>query len=179
MTPFGTFSWAGRCFIASVALLGLAVIPVAWAIHPLSPNVLPTLIYLGVGAQIAALMPIRWRNGQGIQHVHDPLLVAAGLLAPGAGVALLAWVALYDGRRPGREASWWSFWFNRGQYALTHGIPSLAVTFVPTDDVWSLPAKTLLYVLAAIAMNYPLTGRAIAYMHRAPFLETLRENIGL
>src|SRR5207248_7934843 len=53
------------------------------------------------------------------------------------------------------------------------------VTFVPTDDVWSLPAKTLLYVLAAIAMNYPLTGRAIAYMHRAPFLETLRENIGL
>src|SRR5439155_13733981 len=149
MTAFGTFSWAGRGFIVGVAVLGLAVIPIAWVIHPLTVGVIPSLVYLGIGAQIAALMPIRWRNGQGIQHVHDPLLVAAGLLAPGAGVAALAWLALYDGRRPGRDAPWWSFWFNRGQYALTHGIPSLGVALlIPADEVWSLPVKTLVYVCA-------------------------------
>ena len=67
-----------------------------WIVNPVAPNQALTLLYLGVGTQIAALRPIPWRSGH--QSVIDPLLIATGLLLPGGGVATIAWLAVFDGR---------------------------------------------------------------------------------
>jgi len=98
-----------------------------WAVHPVptTPAALGTLLYLGVGTQIAALRAIPWRSGH--QMLHDPLLVATGLYAPGGGVGLIAWLAVFDGRVPGRTIAWWAFLFNRAMSAISHVLPSLAV----------------------------------------------------
>jgi len=59
--------------------------------------------------------------------VIDPLLVATGLFSPGAGVGIVAWLAMFDGRVPGRTITWWAFLFNRAMYAIAHVVPSIAV----------------------------------------------------
>lgn len=170
-------SIAAKAYFGGVVLVGLTVLGLGWVVHPIALVDLPTLVYLGIGVQVAALMPIRWKNSS--QQVHDPLLLAAGLFTPGAGVALLAWLALYDGRRPGRDIPWWAVFFNRAMYAITYGLPSIGLSFVHFGGTWQLPLKTLLYALAAIAINYPLTARAVAFVVKAPMWQTLRDNVGL
>jgi putative nucleotidyltransferase with HDIG domain len=145
--------------------------------HPVTGDALPTLLYLGIFTQIAALRPIPWRTG--IQTVADPLLVATGLYAPGAGVGAVAWLALFDGRVPGKTITWWAFFFNRASSATVHVLPSVAVASIGVGSWWGLPARTVLYVIVAIGLNYLLTALGMAFVRRVPFWTTLFENIGL
>ncbi len=165
-----------KTWVVFILVLGIAVVPWAWAISPIAVDKIGTLIYLAVGTQVAALLPIRWVRGN--QYVHDPLLIATGLYAPGAGVAIVAWVALFDGRVPGRDAPWWALAFNRANAAIDYVLPSLAVTFLPGSEWWSLPARTVAYAGLALILNYSITARALSYIHRTPFMTTLSESVG-
>lgn len=153
------------------------MVPLGWLVHPITPAALPTLLYLGVFTQIAALRPIPWPNG--IQTVADPLLVATGLYAPGSGVGVVAWLALFDGRVPGRTITWWAFFFNRASSATVHVLPSVAVASIGVDTWWGLPVRTIVYVIVAVGLNYILTAIGMAFVRRVPFWTTLFENIGL
>ena len=103
-------------------VLGAAVVPIGLVMHPLSVDMVRTLIYLGVFTQIAVLLPIRWRYG--VQTLDTMPLVAAALVAPGGGVALIAWLCLFDGRRPSAEIPLWRLLTARGHRG---------------DQLWSLP----------------------------------------
>lgn len=153
------------------------MVPLGWLLHPIAGNALPTLLYLGIFTQIAALRPIPWRNG--IQTVADPLLVATGLYAPGAGVGAVAWLALFDGRVPGKTITWWAFLFNRASSATVHVLPSVAVASIGVGNWWGLPVRTILYVIVAVGLNYVLTALGMAFVRRVPFWTNLFENIGL
>jgi putative nucleotidyltransferase with HDIG domain len=135
-----------------------------------------TLLYLGVGLQIAALRPIPWRKGH--QSAVDSLLIATGLIAPGAGVGMLAWLAVFDGRVPGRAIAWWAFLFNRGMFATSYVIPSIAVSSFGHSIEW-LPIKTLVYVITALSLNYILTALGMAFVNRTSLVSTLFENVGV
>ena len=161
-------------------LFGAAIIPGAWFVHPLDPErdklLLLTLLYLAVGIQIAALLPIRWTHGN--QYMYDPLLVATGLLAPGAGVAVIAWLALFDGRTPGRDAPWWALAYNRANQAIANALPSLVVTAVGTHhEWWAIPARTIVYVILHLVLNYSITARVLSIVNRASFWATLSQNV--
>ncbi len=178
MWPFSGLPWPARVYLGCVIVAGIGVVGLGWMVRPVpnTPVAWATLLYLGVGTQIAALRPIPWRRGH--QSVVDPLLVAAGLFAPGAGVGLIAWLAVFDGRVPGRTISWWAFLFNRAMPAIAHVIPSLAVASLPDSMWWALPVKTATYVVASVGLNYILTALGMAYVGRTSLLTTLFENVG-
>src|SRR5258708_19612028 len=90
------------------------MVALGWLVNPVpsSSAAFGTLLYLGIGTQIAALRPIPWR-GASHQSVIDPLLIATGLYFPGGGVGVVSWVAVFDGRVPGRPITWGDFLFNR------------------------------------------------------------------
>ena len=161
-------------------LFGAAIVPGAWLVHPLDlgqDKLLLTLLYLAVGTQVAALLPIRWTHGN--QYMYDPLLVATGLIAPGAGVALIAWLALFDGRIPGRDAPWWALAYNRANQAIDNAIPSLVVAAIPINhEWWTLPARTIIYVVLHLVLNYSIVARVLSIVNRTSFWATLSQNIG-
>jgi putative nucleotidyltransferase with HDIG domain len=149
-----------------------------WAARPIEQGQILTLLYLGIGTQIAALRPIPWRSGH--QSVMDPLLIATGLYAPGAGVGLVAWLAVFDGRVPGRTITWWAFLFNRGMTATVHVVPSILVASFGDERIWwVIPVRTVLYVIAAVSLNYILTALVVSYLRGASVLTTLFENVGV
>jgi putative nucleotidyltransferase with HDIG domain len=159
-------------------------VPLGWFLHPYTgaelQKLLPTLLYLSIGTQVAALRPIPWRTG--LQAVIDPLLVATGLLAPGAPVGAVAWLATFDGRVPGRTVTWWALVFNRASYAISHVIPSIAVASIGTGSEntwWALPLRTALYVVAAVALNYLTTALLFSYLRRSSFWATISQNVGI
>jgi len=172
--PYASLDWGTRAYLATVVLLGLAIIPIGWIFHPIDFN--GKLLYLAVCTQLAHLMPVRWTRG--IQVVSTPLLVATALVAPGAGVALVAWLATFDRRRPGKEVTWWAFLFNGANSALSYGLPSLALTYVSIPEPYSLPIKTIALTFAVICINYPLTARVFAAIANMSMLQALVENVG-
>ena len=147
-----------------------------WIVDPVRPDRALTLLYLGVGTQIAALRPIPWRSGH--QSAIDPLLIATGLLMPGGGVATIAWLAVFDGRLPGRTITWWAFLFNRAMLATAYVLPSLAVDSLHLG-LWGLPVSTLFYVVSAVTLNYVLTALVMAMASRTSVLSTLFDNVGV
>jgi putative nucleotidyltransferase with HDIG domain len=169
--------WSAQLYLAGVIAIGVGMVVFGWVVHPVPSEKVGTLLYLAIGTQIAALRPIPWKKGH--QSVVDPLLVATGLYAPGAGVGLVAWLAVFDGRVPGRTITWWGFLFNRAMPAIAHVVPSLAVASVGEGSWWALPVRTLLYVVASVGLNYILTALGMSYVSRASVLTTLFENVGL
>ena len=165
-------------YVAGVIAIGVAAVAFGWVVHPIPSEKIGTLLYLAIGTQIAALRPIPWKGGS-YQSVVDPLLVATGLYAPGAGVGLVAWLAVFDGRVPGRTITWWGFFFNRAMPAIAHVVPSLIVASVGEGTWWALPVRTLLYVVASVGLNYILTALVMSYVGRASVFTTLFENVGL
>jgi len=164
--------------VLGVIAVGIGALVLGWIVKPLplqSHEVL-TLLYLGVGTQIAALRPIPWRSGH--QSAIDPLLIATGLLLPGAGVAMVAWLAVSDGRVPGRAIPWWVFFFNRAMLAAAYVVPSIAVATLGSG-IETLPVKTLLYVVSAVSLNYILTAFAVAFMSQKSVFATLFDNVGV
>ena len=161
-------------------LFGAAIVPVAWVVHPLDlgqDKLLLTLLYLAVGTQIAALLPIRWTHGN--QYMYDPLLVATGLIAPGAGVAVIAWLALFDGRIPGRDAPWWALAYNRANQAIDNAVPSLVVAAIATHhEWWTIPVRTIIYVILHLVLNYSIVARVLSIVNRTSFWATLSQNVG-
>ena len=152
------------------------MVPFAWAISPIRSSSLLTLLYLTVGLQIAALRPIPWRKG--FQSAADSLLIAIGLTVPGAGVALAAWLAVFDGRVPGRTITWWAFLFNRAMVATAYVIPSIAVASFGSS-IELVPLKTVVYAAAALSLNYVLTALGWAFVSRSSLVSTLFENVGV
>jgi putative nucleotidyltransferase with HDIG domain len=178
LPPFKTLAWPARIYALVVIALGAGMVPLGWFVyHPIPVGALPTLLYLGIGAQVAALRPIAWKVGT--QSVVDPLLVATGLYSPGAGVGVVAWLATFDGRVPGRAIPWWAFIFNRAQWATAHVLPSIAVASLGESEWWSVPVKTALYVIVSVALNYLITAIALSLVSRSSFWTTLLDNIGL
>ena len=175
MPPFKSLPAGGKIYVAAAIAASVAAVALGWVLQPIRPDHLLLLLYLAVGTQLAALLPIRWRNG--IQTVVDPLLIATGLYAPGAGVGLVAWFATFDGRVPGRGTSWWVLLFNRALLGIAHVVPSLAVAMIAPTQWWNLPVKTALYVLAWVAINYLMTARALSFVNRTPFWATLAQNV--
>jgi putative nucleotidyltransferase with HDIG domain len=173
--PYRHLSRAARVFIATVVVGGLVVVAVGWMARPLTWGDVPPLLYLGVGAQIAALLPIRWRNGT--QSVVDPLLIATGLIAPGAGPGLLAWLATFDGRVPGRGTTWWILLFNRGMLATAHVIPSLVATRIDLPGPLGTPVHTAVYVALSLSINYLLMARSVSLVQGTSFWATLEQNV--
>ena len=163
--------------MAGVIAFGVAVSVLAWIVDPVRPGDALTLLYLGVGTQIAALRPIPWRSGH--QSAIDPLLIATGLISPGAGVATVAWLAVFDGRVPGRAISWWAFLFNRAMLATSYVVPSVAAHAIDVGDPWTTPLRTLVYVVAAVGLNYTLTALVWAYVNQTSILSTLFDNVGV
>ena len=179
MVPFRSLPRSGQLYVVGVIALGVAAVVLGWFVHPVSSEKIGTLLYLAIGTQIAALRPIPWKGGSH-QSVVDPLLVATGLYAPGAGVGIVAWLAVFDGRVPGRTITWWGFLFNRAMPAIAHVVPSLAVASLGEGSSWwAIPVRTLLYVVASVGLNYLLTALGMSYVSRASVLTTLFENVGL
>src|SRR5919198_905521 len=153
------------------------MLALGWIVDPVNPKDALALLYLGIGTQIAALRPIPWRSGH--QSAIDPLLIATGLLVPGAGVATVAWLAVFDGRLPGRAIPWWAFLFNRAMLATAYVFPSLAVqAIVIPHSIWELPLRTIVFVIAAVSLNYILTALVMAYLNKTSVLSTLFDNVG-
>ncbi len=148
-----------------------------WGVKPIESDQYATLVYLAIGTQIAALRPIPWRSGH--QWVVDPLLIAAGLYAPGAGVGMIAWLAVFDGRVPGKSISWWAFLFNRAMLASAFVVPSIAVSTLGDLPDWSLPVRTLIYVIFALGLNYLITAISVSLVTREPIFAILFENVGV
>ena len=151
---------------------------VIWTVSghaPLTADALPILLYLAVGTQIGALLPIRWRHGT--QTVMDPILVATGLYAPGFGVGLVVGLATFDGRVPGRTTTWWALLFNRAMDAIAHISTSLLVVAVTPKELWSLPIRTAIYVVVSVAINYLMAARAVSFANRTSFWMTLGQNV--
>jgi putative nucleotidyltransferase with HDIG domain len=178
LPPFRELPWSARVYVGGVIAAGVGLVAFGWLIHPIPSSALPTLLYLAVGTQLAALRPIVWRSG--LQWVIEPLLVATGLYSPGAGVGLIAWLAVFDGRVPGRNIPWWTFFFNRAMLAVAHVVPSIAVTSIgDLRSYWALPVRTVAYVVAAVTLNYLLTALGVSFVRRASVWLTLFENIGI
>lgn len=176
MAPFRSLPRSAQIYTVGVIAAGILAVAIGWIVHPITSNEVATLIYLGIGTQIAALRPIPWSRGH--QWVVDPLLIATGLYAPGAGVAMVAWLAVFDGRVPGRSIPWWAFLFNRAMLATAYVVPSIAVSSLGTGADWSLPIRTLAFVVGALGLNYLVTALSVAYVTRAPILTILFENVG-
>jgi response regulator RpfG family c-di-GMP phosphodiesterase len=185
LPPFRTLAGPARLFAVVIIVFGLASIPLGWFANPIASDHLPTLLYLAVGTQIAALRPIPWRSGHHL--VIDPLLIATGLFFPGAGVGLVALLATFDGRVPPRSISWWAFFYNHAMLAAVYVMPSIAVAhigpsvirFDSWDDYWVIPVRTAVYAVTALGLNYLSTAFMLALVQRKSFGVTLSENVGL
>jgi len=80
---------------------------------------------------------------------------------------------------PGRDAPWWALAFNRANQAIDNAIPSLAVAAIPTNEEWwTLPLRTIIYVVLALALNYSIVARVLSLVNRTSFWTTLSQNIG-
>jgi hypothetical protein len=175
LPQFRTLPRPAQFYVAVAIASSILMVAVAWYAGTLTAVAFPVLLYLAICTQIGALLPIRWWNG--IQTVMDPILVATGLYAPGAGVGLVAWLATFDGRVPGRTTTWWALVFNRAMNAIAHIGPSLVVAAIAPKEWWSLPIRTAIYVVTSVAINYLMAARAVSFANNTSFWMTLAQNV--
>src|SRR5579859_674036 len=182
LPSFKNLPLGARLYVALAVVSSLAMVVAGWFLQPtghggqpVAVEAWPMLLYLALGTQIAALLPIRWRTGT--QSVLDPFLIAAGLVAPGAGVGILAWLATFDGRIPGRGTTWWALVFNRAMLGIAHVFPSLAAYVLAENQLVYLPVRTALYVVMSVAINYLMAARAVSLANGTPFWSTLAQNV--
>ncbi|HXD80681.1 MAG TPA: MFS transporter [Candidatus Acidoferrum sp.] len=155
------------------------MLPLGWLLHRPSVSDIGTLLYLGIGTQLAFLRGIPWTTGR--QTVGDPLLIAAGLFSPGFGVGLLTWLAIFDGRVPGKSHTWGGFFFNRALFSIAHVLPSVAVSSIGdlSVDWWAVPVRTAIYAVASVGINYFITANLYAFIERTSLWNTIAQNVGV
>jgi putative nucleotidyltransferase with HDIG domain len=155
------------------------MLPLGWLLHRPSISDIGTLLYLGIGTQLAFLRGIPWTTGR--QTVGDPLLIAAGLFSPGFGVGLLTWLAIFDGRVPGKSHTWGGFFFNRALFSIAHVLPSVAVSSIGdlSVDWWAVPVRTAIYAVASVGINYFITANLYAFIERTSLWNTIAQNVGV
>jgi putative nucleotidyltransferase with HDIG domain len=176
MRPFRGLDWKGTAYHATVIVMGSVIVGTSLVCFPIDPHKLLALLYLAAFTQIAALMPIRWRHG--VQYLDTMPLIAIALLSPGSGVTIVAWIMIFDGRRPNRELELWKILFTRAKTALEFGIPSILVTFLVLPPSISVPVKTVLLAAGTLVIGYPLAARGFAFYERTSFWTVLSTSVG-
>lgn len=176
MLPLRGLTWKGTAYICTVVVLSGLIIPLGIALHPVAGAMLPTLLYLSVFTQVAALMPIKWRHGY--QTLTGLPLVAVGLAAPGA-VGIVAWLFLHDGRRPSAETPIWRLMMGRATMALGYGVSSLLVAPLPLPSYIDVPVKSLLLGAGGVVIALPLTAGGFSFLLRQSFWSVLAANTGI
>jgi len=162
----------------AVVLGAILIATFGWFVHLPHQADISRLLYLAAATQLVALLPVRWRNGTTHSLASAPL-TAAGLLAPGAGVALMACVATFDGRLPNEQFRWWQFIWNRAASALQHGVISLVVAQLPVDQPLEIPIKSLVYATCLFIFNYGLMARLVAFVRGTAFIDELVSNLSV
>ncbi len=179
MPRFSQLERNAQIYLAVVIGLGVALVPLGYLLFPLDPHTVPELLYLAFGAQVAALLPVRWTSGN--QIVVAPLLVATALVSPGTGIALTAWLFLNDGRWPSAKMPLWAWLWNRCQVALSYGVPALVVAHLTFTGFWStltLPARAAVLSLLMIVINYGLMARMVAFLQGSNVWQVIQDNVG-
>jgi len=105
-------------------------------------------------------------------------LIAIALLAPGAGVSLVAWLTIFDGRRPSADLALWKLMFGRAKAALEYGIPSMLVTLVAFSGSVDVPVRTVLLAAGSLIIGFPLMAGAFALYGREKFWSVFTTNVG-
>ena len=176
MRPLRGLSWAGTAYIATITALGVAIVPVGLVLHPLRSADIPALVYLAVFTQVAALMPLRWR--QGLQTLDTLPLVAVALVAPGGGAALIVWLFTHDGRWPSKDLPAWRLISTRARSAVSYGIISLLAAAVPLSPAFAVPARSIVMVAGNIVLGYSITALGFKFMTGEGFWKILTANVG-
>lgn len=161
-----------------VVACALLVSTVGWIGHIPGRDAAASILYLAAATQLAALLPVRWRNGTTHSLVSAPL-TAAGLFAPGGVVAVMAFVATFDGRVPNDQFRWWQFVWNRAAAALQHGLISLGVALLPITHPFAVPVKSLVYATCLFVLNYGLMARLVAFVRGTRFFDELLANLSV
>lgn len=176
MKPLRGLTWAGTAYHAAVIVAGGILVPVSLILFPIADRKFPELLYLAIFTQLAALLPIRWRRG--VQTLDTMPLIAVALLAPGAGVSLVAWLFMFDGRRPSRDLQLWKLMFDRAKAALEFGIPSMLIMLIPLSGAVDVPIRTMLLAAGTLVIGYPLTAGGFALYGRESFWTVFSTNVG-
>lgn len=170
--------WHRAAYFVFVIALGVLLVPLSLALFPIRSDAqLLELLFLAVLTQVASLMPIKWTRGS--QTVDTMPLVAASLLAPGVGPALLAWLCKFDGRWPSAATPTWKLLFNRAKTATEFAIPSMLLTLIPLPADFDVPFRTLGLAAGTLLIGYPITAKALALLESDKFTRVLTVNIGL
>jgi len=176
MQPLRGLTWGGTVYHVGVIIAGAALVPVSLILFPVQEQNLPELLYLAVFTQLAALLPIRWRRGT--QTLDTMPLIAVALLAPGAGVTLVAWLCMFDGRRPSPQLELWKLIFIRAKAALEFGLPSMLITLIPLSGTIDVPVRTMLLAAGSLMIGFPLMARGFAFYGRESFWSVFTTNVG-
>ena len=180
LPPWPELPMRTQAYFAFVIMMGGLLLLLEWRIDPFLPQwtTVGELVYLGVGVQLSALMPLKMESG--IHYMGSLFLMAAGLVAPGLGVSLVAWLTVYDGRKPGRDIPIYAFLYNGANYAVTYGVMTMLVAYlVPADWFWALPVKTTLLTALVIVCNSSLTAKAISILSGQKFWVVFKGGMGV
>src|SRR5438067_4481177 len=106
-------------------------------------------------------------------------LIAIALLAPGVGVSLVAWLTMFDGRRPSRDLALWKLMFGRAKAALEYGVPSMLIMLLPLSGNIDVPVRTMLLAAGSLLIGFPLMAGGFALYGRESFWSVFTTNVGL
>jgi len=176
MQPLRGLTWGGTIYHACVIVAGAALVPISLTLFPIRQQAVPELLYLAVFTQLAALLPIRWRRGT--QTLDTMPLIAVALLAPGAGVTLVAWLCMFDGRRPSQHLELWKLIFIRAKAALEFGVPSMLIALIPLSGTVDVPVRTMLLAAGSLLIGFPLMAGGFAFYGRENFWSVFSTNVG-
>ncbi|HYM51308.1 MAG TPA: hypothetical protein VET65_12165, partial [Candidatus Limnocylindrales bacterium] len=147
-------------YLRLIAVLGLAawVGAIAWyapwdhfGTRILASGLVPTAAILLGLTVLSTLSPVPTRGGGHLSVGIAPLFAAIVFPLPPWMVMTLAALGTIDQRIPGRQIPWNQFLFNRGQFTLSFGIPSIVVTAIaggaPPSATSMIVAALLIYLL--------------------------------
>ena len=121
-------------------------------------------------------MPLRWR--QGLQTLDTLPLVAVALVAPGGGVALIAWLFTHDGRLPSKDLPAWRLISTRARSAVSYGVISLLAAAIPLSPIFAVPARSIVMVAGNVVLGYSITALGFRFMTGENFWKILSANVG-
>jgi putative nucleotidyltransferase with HDIG domain len=130
---------------------------------------------LTVLALMSSVSPVQTRVGSTVTVSVAPLFGALLLLPPWAAITV-AVIGTLDFRLPGRDIPWSRLFFNRGMYALTAGLPALALqaTHIASPQLAWYVALPLL-IVAITALNVGMMSTALWLISGEPILATAKK----